>query len=62
MIGGDVAVFLDSFYLRGNKKLKGIIIFSDDLLPYKSQLYYYNFPPTNKPMDDFIKLLSIKKN
>jgi hypothetical protein len=56
----DVMVFLSDVYLRGNGKLKGIIIFSDDLLYEKSDLFYYNFPPTRKPLDKFIPLLTGK--
>jgi len=56
----DVMVFLGDDYLRQNKKLKGVIIFSDDLLPENSQLFWYNFPPTGKPLDKFIPLLTGK--
>ena len=60
MVEGDVMVFLGDDYLRQNKKLKGVIIFSDDLLPTGSQLFWYNFPPTGKPLDKFIPLLTGK--
>jgi hypothetical protein len=60
MLEGDVMVFLGDNYLRQNKKLKGVIIFSDDLLPEGSQLFWYNFPPTGKPLDKFIPLLTGK--
>ncbi|MGC8928205.1 MAG: hypothetical protein ACP5QK_09825 [Myxococcota bacterium] len=53
-----MAVFLDSNELRGGKRLKGVIIFSDDLIPEKSQLFWYIFPPTDKASDGWIKLLS----
>jgi len=56
----DVMVFLGDDYLKQNKKLKGVIIFSDDLLPENSQLFWYNFPPTGKPLDKFIQLLTGK--
>ena len=60
MVEGDVMVFLGDDYLRKNKKLKGVIIFSDDLLFEGSQLFWYNFPPTGKPLDKFIPLLTGK--
>jgi len=60
MVEGDVMVFLGNDALRGSKKLKGVIIFSDDLLPENSQLFWYNFPPTGKPLDKFIPLLTGK--
>jgi len=56
----DVMVFLGDDALRGSKKLTGVIIFSDDLLPENSQLFWYNFPPTGKPLDKFIQLLTGK--
>jgi hypothetical protein len=37
-----------------------VVIFSDDLLPEGSQLFWYNFPPTGKPLDKFIPLLTGK--
>ncbi len=58
MLEGDLAVFLDSNELRGGKRLKGVIIFSDALIPEKSQLFWYIFPPTDKASDGWIKLLS----
>jgi len=60
MLGGDVAVFLDSGYLRNNQKLKGVVIFSDNLLPESSQLFWYDFPTTKKPSNWFLRLLSGK--
>jgi len=61
MVEGDVMVFLGDDYLRKNKKLKGVIIFSDDLLyPEDFPLFWYNFPPTGKPLDKFIPLLTGK--
>ena len=61
MVEGDVMVFLGDDYLRQNKKLKGVIIFSDDLLyPEDFPLFWYNFPPTGKPLDKFIPLLTGK--
>jgi len=56
----DVMVFLGRDTLRGGKKLKGVIIFSDDLLSKNSKLFWYNFPPTGKPLDKFIPLLTGK--
>ncbi|MGC9044799.1 MAG: hypothetical protein ACP5KG_13215, partial [Myxococcota bacterium] len=58
MLEGDIMVFMNEGELRGNKKLRGIIIFSDDLIPEKNQLFWYNFPPTGKPSDKWIRLLS----
>ena len=61
MVEGDVMVFLGDGYLRQSKKLKGVIIFSDDLLyPEDFPLFWYNFPPTGKPLDKFIPLLTGK--
>jgi len=60
MVEGDVMVFLGDDALRGSKKLKGVVIFSDDLLFEGSQLLWYNFPPTRKPLDKFIPLLTGK--
>ena len=56
----DVMVFLGDGYLRQNNRLKGVIIFSDNLLPEWSLLFYYDFPPTGKPLDKFIPLLTGK--
>jgi len=57
MIESDVYVFLSNEYLRSNKKLKGIMIFSDNLLPEKNQLFYYDFPPTGKASNKYIELI-----
>ena len=56
----DVMVFLGDNSLTGDKRLKGVVILSDDLLLDGSQLLWYNFPPTGKPLDKFIPLLTGK--
>jgi len=38
----DVMVFLGDNSLRGGKRIKGVVIFSDDLLPEGSHLFWYN--------------------
>jgi len=55
-----VMVFLGDNSLTGDERLKGVLILSDDLLPERSQLFWYNFPPTGKPLDKFIPLLTGK--
>ncbi len=60
MIEGDVAVFLLNENLRARKRLKGIISYSDDLLPEIDRLFWYNFPTTRKPSDEFLRLLTGK--
>ncbi|MGC8928858.1 MAG: hypothetical protein ACP5QK_13180, partial [Myxococcota bacterium] len=57
MIEGDLAVLMDNTGIRSYKKLKGIIIFSDNLLPRYSQQFYYDFSVTGKPSDEFLRLL-----